>query len=62
MMPNKSYALTELSAEDEVQKCCECGENAYYIINNIFAVCENHIVEGTKAFDDMTVTTDTWTV
>ena len=60
MTPNKAYALIELSAEDEPMKCCECGKPAHYLISRIFAVCETHIVEGTKAFDNMEIHTDTW--
>lgn len=55
MIPNKAYALVEISAEDEIPKCCKCGKNSHYIVNNLFAVCEDHIIAGMEAFDNIVV-------
>lgn len=62
MIPNKSYAVTELSADNDTLICCDCREPAHYVVNNLFACCQNHIIEAMKEFDDMYVETDAWII
>jgi len=53
MCPNKKYVLIEVSSEDFKPDCCICGDNGRYIINNVLAVCECHIVDGIVAVNIM---------
>lgn len=48
MMPNKSYVVTELMAEDEEIDCQFCDKLAFYLIDRRVPVCENHIFAGIK--------------